>query len=67
MPEKQATIKIRESTRRRLDKLRHPGQSYDGIIRELMDSLERMADHEKRIARLERVAKPWFKQRLEVS
>jgi hypothetical protein len=40
MTEKQVTLKIRVSTRKKLDKIKHPGQSYDGIIRELLESYE---------------------------
>jgi len=31
------TIKLRAATIERLDKLRHPGQSYDGVVTELID------------------------------
>lgn len=34
------TIKLRAVTVERLDKLRHKGQSYDGIITELIDYYE---------------------------
>lgn len=34
------TIKIRPTTVERLDKLRHKGQSYDGVIAELLDYYE---------------------------
>lgn len=33
-------IRIRKETKERLDKLRHIGQSYDGVITELLDSLQ---------------------------
>lgn len=56
MTEKQSTIKIWESTRKKLDKIKHPGQSYDGMIRELMATVERAQNHEERIRRLEREA-----------
>lgn len=29
-------IKVSDKVAKELDKLRHPGQSYDGIIRELL-------------------------------
>jgi len=35
------TIKLRTVTVQRLDKLRHKGQSYDGIITELIDHFEK--------------------------
>jgi len=35
------TIKIKTVTAQRLDKLRHKGQSYDGIIAELIDFFEK--------------------------
>jgi len=34
-------IKLRAATVERLDKLRHKGQSYDGIITELIDHFEK--------------------------
>lgn len=34
------TIRVRDATSARLDKLRHKGQSYDGLITELLDSYE---------------------------
>jgi len=34
-------IKVRAVTVERLDKLRHKGQSYDGVIAELIDYFER--------------------------
>jgi hypothetical protein len=33
-------IGIKISTKERLDKLRHSGQSWDGVITELLDNLE---------------------------
>lgn len=48
MTDKQATIKIWESTRKKLDKIKHPGQSYDGIIRELMMIAERCERRDKK-------------------
>ena len=35
------TIKLKATTAERLDKLRHRGQSYDGIIAELIDYIEK--------------------------
>lgn len=35
------TIKIRAVTAERIDKLRHKGQSYDGVITELIDYFEK--------------------------
>ncbi len=42
MPKKpdMLTISIRVSTSIRLDKLKHPGQSWDGIITEILDKAE---------------------------
>jgi len=34
------TIRVGSETSDRLDKLRHKGQSYDGLITELLDSYE---------------------------
>ena len=34
------TIRVRAETSDRLDNLRHKGQSYDGLITELLDSHE---------------------------
>ena len=34
------TIKLRPATAERLDKLKHKGQSWDGIISELIDYYE---------------------------
>jgi len=41
------TIKIRSVTAERLDKLRHKGQSYDGIIWELIDHFEKKGEESK--------------------
>jgi len=35
------TIKLRAVTSERLDKLKHKGQSWDGIVTELMDHFEK--------------------------
>jgi len=35
------TIKLRAATIARLDKLKHKGQSYDGIVAELIDHFEK--------------------------
>ena len=35
------TIKISDETAKRLDELKHRGQSYDGIIGELLNHLEK--------------------------
>jgi len=40
-------IKVRTVTAERLDKLRHKGQSYDGIIWELIDYFEKRRDESK--------------------
>ena len=40
-------IKVRAITAERLDKLRHKGQSYDGIIWELIDYFEKRKDESK--------------------
>ena len=41
------TIKVRPVTAERLDKLRHKGQSYDGIIWELIDYFEKKGEEGK--------------------
>ena len=33
-------IKLRQATLQRLDKLKHKGQTYDGIVSELIESVE---------------------------
>ena len=35
-------LKIKEETKKSLDALKHPGQTYDGVIRELIEMLKRM-------------------------
>jgi hypothetical protein len=35
------TIKLAEATKKAVDKLRHPGQSYDGAIQEMLEELKR--------------------------
>jgi len=35
------TIKLKSATAQRLDKLRHQGQTYDGIVSELIDHYEK--------------------------
>jgi hypothetical protein len=34
-------IKITEETKKILDSLKHPGQTYDGVIREIIDELKK--------------------------
>lgn len=41
------TIKVRSVTAERLDKVRHKGQSYDGIISELIDKFEEKGEEGK--------------------
>ena len=41
------TIKVKAVTVERLDKLRHKGQSYDGIIAELIDHFEEKKEEGK--------------------
>ena len=35
-------LKVREETKKALDSLKHPGQTYDGVIRELMAMIKKM-------------------------
>ena len=35
-----ASIKISLEAKKKLDKLRHPGQTYDGVIKELIEKVE---------------------------
>jgi len=35
-----ASIKISLEVKEKLDKLRHPGQTYDGIIKELIEKIK---------------------------
>ncbi|MBI2869998.1 MAG: hypothetical protein HYX96_09260 [Chloroflexi bacterium] len=35
--EKSSILRLRITTKERLDQLRHPGQSYDGILEEIID------------------------------
>jgi len=41
------TIKLKSATAERLDKLRHQGQSYDGIIMEIIDDFEKKQEQGK--------------------
>lgn len=41
------TIKLRPVTAERLDKLKHKGQSWDGIVTELMDHFEKKEGENK--------------------
>ena len=41
------TIKLRPLTAERLDKLKHKGQSWDGIVTELMDYFEKKEGESK--------------------
>lgn len=34
------TIKLKQDTANRLNSLKHPGQTYDGVITELLDELK---------------------------
>ena len=36
-----ASIKISPETKKKLDKLAHPGQTYEGIIKELIEKVEK--------------------------
>lgn len=38
--DKAVTIRVKVKTRERLDKQKHKGQTYDGIINEILDKLE---------------------------
>ena len=40
-PKQGKTIKLKPVTAERLDKLKHKGQSWDGIIAELIDHFEK--------------------------
>ena len=35
-------LKVKEETKKALDALKHPGQTYDGVIRELMEMIKKM-------------------------
>ena len=37
-------IRINSKTKAALDELRHPGQSYDGLLQELLAELRRLRD-----------------------
>lgn len=41
MAEKPISIKLQPKTIERLKKVKHPGQSWDGLINELMNKLEK--------------------------
>jgi len=41
------TIKLRPVTAERLDKLKHKGQSWDGIVTELIDHYEKKGGERK--------------------
>ncbi len=47
MEQKGKTIKLRPVTAERLDKLKHKGQSWDGIIAELIDHFEKKEGESK--------------------
>jgi predicted CopG family antitoxin len=34
---KGTAIKVSEEVKKKLDQLKHPGQSYDGVLRELLE------------------------------
>jgi predicted DNA-binding protein len=38
---KTITIRLKAKTKERLDKLRHEGQTYDGIISEILNQIEK--------------------------
>ncbi len=41
VPKEHVAIKIRVETLKDMESIRHPGQSIDGIIRELMDTVNK--------------------------
>ena len=41
MAEKPISVKLQPKTIERLRKLKHPGQSWDGLINELLDKVEK--------------------------
>ena len=57
MEDKFVSIKIYESTKHILDRIKHEGQSYDGCIRELVRTREKFNEHERRIRELEKRVK----------
>lgn len=36
----QVSVRISKEVQEKLDKMRHPGQSYDGVLREILMELE---------------------------
>ena len=48
---KRTTIAISERTKNGSDSVKHPGQTYDGVIQELIDLWKRVKEQEE--ARLE--------------
>jgi len=43
---KRTTIAISERTKDGLDSVKHPGQTYDGVIQELIDLWKRVKEQE---------------------
>jgi len=43
------SIKLRANTVERLDKIKHKGQSYDGIVAELIDLFENKEEESKKM------------------
>ncbi|MBI2908918.1 MAG: hypothetical protein HYX92_14845 [Chloroflexi bacterium] len=42
------TVRISKQTKASLDELRHPGQSYDGVLQELLECWQREQCEQKR-------------------
>ncbi len=43
---KRATIAILQRTKEGLDSVKHPGQTYDGVFQELIDSWKKVKEQE---------------------
>jgi len=37
----EVSMRVSKEVRDKLDELRHPGQTYDGVLREILEELER--------------------------
>ena len=46
---KRTTIAISERTKDGLDSVKHPGQTYDGVIQELIASWKKVKEQEARL------------------
>lgn len=48
---KSKAVKLSEEVIKKLDEIKHPGQTYDGVIRELLERKEEHSNEETKPAR----------------